>query len=527
MILQTLLNQALDSGLVKPSRVGPVKNSIKQYARSLGKDAADLSPDVYHKSPEAIGDWCDQHASDTLGPRGLANLKNNIRWLLNLGIEQKWLLPIVGEIVPWHLQHKLTPARIKRPRVPGEPDTDRSGYRLLMPLDRSKPSAPWMAGVVAAERANLQVIPDALLAEINAYLAWCMREYAPDRPAKIKKRQSSAHLTSQAVCAVGGYAVHIAGQSLDSLTLVRCTDPELVSRFVDWWVNTRRQRVTRTIIDVIAHLATIAKYWLKDEEVFKALRDIRGSLGRPAAVFDKDVTLLSVREIERVGRSVYPLNEERLKTSLYARTVAQHIKDPEHFPMCHGWSSSFTKTAWKGQMSIIIRLLARLPLRQRNIREMRLNHNLKRTADGRWEIHFRGKELKVAMRQGRENEVRYLFPEELCFQLDEFLKVWRPCLLGAAPDCQMVFINRYGKPLTSNLLNAMYTRTVYRVLGKYTTIHMARDAWASDYLDATGDVAGAADRLGDTPQTVLLHYAHILKRRTADRTGQWITGHLA
>jgi Phage integrase family len=527
MLLQTLLDSALASGQVKPSRVGPLKTAIKQYAAMFGKDAADLSPHVYHKSPEAIGDWCEQHASETLGPRGLANLKNNIRWLLNLGVEQKWLLPIVGDIVPWHLQHKLPPGRLRRPHAPGELTVERSGYRLLMPADRSKPIAPWMAGVVKRQQANLQVIPDGLLAELNAYLAWCMREYAPDRPAKIKKRQSSAHLTSQAVCAVGGYAVHILGQPLASLSLARCTDPELVNMFVDWWVNTRRQRITRTITDLLAHLATIAKYWLKDSARAEALYQMRMSLGQPPAVFDKSRTVLSLREIERVGRSIYPLNEERLKSSRYARAVARHIRDPERFPMRDGRSSSFTKTAWKAQMSLLIRLLVRIPLRQRNLREMKLGHNLKRTADGRWEIHFRGKELKVAMRQGREHEVRYLFPEELCGQLDEFLTIWRPYLLGQTVDCQVVFLNRQGQPLTSNHLCSMYTKAVYRVLGKYTTIHLARDAWASDYLDATGDIAGAADRLGDNPKTVMDHYAHILKQRTQDRTGLWISNHLS
>jgi hypothetical protein len=527
MMLQTLLDQALASGQVKPTRVGPLKTAVKQYARMFGKDAADLAPDVYHRSPEAVGDWCDRYAPDTLGPRGLANLKNNVRWLLALGVEEKWLLPIVGEIVPWHLQHKLPQGRLKRPRLPGEIDVPQTGYRLLLPRDRSKPSAPWMRSVVERERANLQLIPDALLAELNAYLAWCMREYAPDRPAKIKKRPTTARLTSEAVCAVGGYAVHIAGQSLNSLSLARVTDPELVKAFVDWWVNHRRQRVTRHIIDMVAHLATLAEYWLKDMSRAHGLRDIRRSLGSPAAVFDKDATLLSLREIERVGRSVYPMNEERLKSSPYARALANYLKDPVQCPLHGGWArTTFTKTAWKAQMSLIIRLLVRLPLRQRNIREMKLGHSLKRTADGRWEIHFRGRELKVAVRQGRENEVRYLFPEDLCGQLDEFLTTWRPYLLGQVPDSQVVFITRQGQPLTSDHLCAMYTRTVYRVLGKYTTIHMIRDAWASDYLDATGDIAGAADRLGDTPQTVMQHYAHILKQRTQDRTGLWITGHL-
>ena len=55
---------------------------------------------------------------------------------------------------------------------------------------------------------------------------------------------------------------------------------------------------------------------------------------------------------------------------------------------------------------------------------------------------------------------------------------------------------------------------------------MVRDSWASDYLDATGDVAGCADMFGDTVEMVLKHYAHVLKRRAQGRTASWLQTHL-
>jgi hypothetical protein len=55
---------------------------------------------------------------------------------------------------------------------------------------------------------------------------------------------------------------------------------------------------------------------------------------------------------------------------------------------------------------------------------------------------------------------------------------------------------------------------------------MVRDSWASEYLDATGDVAGCAEKLGDTVEMVLKHYAHILKRRAQGRTDLWLQAHL-
>jgi site-specific recombinase XerC len=156
---------------------------------------------------------------------------------------------------------------------------------------------------------------------------------------------------------------------------------------------------------------------------------------------------------------------------------------------------------------------------------MTLDHNLNRTSDG-WELHFRGTELKVGTRGGVVNEVRQPIPKDVHALLEEWVTVWRPRRLQGA-DSPLVFLNRYGKPLTTDVLTQAFTRTIYRFTGRYTTPHMVRDSWASEYLDATGDIAGAADKLGDSPATVMKHYAHILKRKAQDRTDVWLSNHLA
>ncbi|HEY5867743.1 MAG TPA: tyrosine-type recombinase/integrase [Candidatus Tectomicrobia bacterium] len=495
----------------------------------FGKNASELTPDVYHRSPEAIGDWCDQHAPPTLGARGLANLKNNLRWLFALAVTEKWLLPIVGEIIPWrsHRRLPLIGGGVRRPRATGDMPIHQPGYRLVMPLDPDRIFTHGMKSVVVRQRANLQVVPDRLLREMQRYFSWSSREYVPDRPAHIKKRAISIERARQSICAIGGYAVHIAGMDAEPLTLATLTEPALVQAFVSWWVNERRQRITSAITHTINDLVILTEYYLKDQDHAKTLREILKALGKPGTVRDKDPFLMSLRELERVGVSLYPLNEERLQHSYFARALAAHLRDPDHIPMPPGWASNFTKSAWKAQMSLIIRLLVRLPLRQRNIREMQIGHNLIETTAGNWEIHFRGSELKIEMRRGQVVEVRYPFPAELVPQLQAWFAIWRPCLTRAKGETSTVFCTRQSKPLTTNHIGRMYTNAVYRLTGKYTTIHLIRDAWASEYLDATGDIAGAADRLGDTPQTVMKHYAHILKQRTQERTGQWLTSHLS
>jgi integrase len=215
---------------------------------------------------------------------------------------------------------------------------------------------------------------------------------------------------------------------------------------------------------------------------------------------------------------------QRLQRNWHLRTLYAHIRDPDHAPLTKAWIAERDGTHIGSQvmMSLIIRLLVRLPMRQRCIREMRLGHNLKQLPDGQWEVHFRGMELKIASRRSTGiNEYRHPVPIELNGLIDEWLTFWRPRRLPEEGTA-LVFLHAQGRPLQGDLLNKRFINAVYRFTGLRTTIHMVRDSWASDYLDATGDVSGCADMLGDTVPVILKHYAHVLKRRAQGRTAHWL-----
>ena len=110
------------------------------------------------------------------------------------------------------------------------------------------------------------------------------------------------------------------------------------------------------------------------------------------------------------------------------------------------------------------------------------------------------------------NVYHHRIPADLTALINEWVDVWRPQRLPEAGS-DLVFLNELGRPFRGNSLNLMFFKVIYRITGMRTTIHMVRDSYASEYLDATGDVAGCADKLGDTVEMVLKHYAHILKRR--------------
>jgi integrase len=377
-------------------------------------------------------------------------------------------------------------------------------------------------------------MPDALHADLEGYLAWYRQPYAKKRPATLIKRPVSEKMVRDAVRAIGGYAVHIKRMDPSTLTLATLTVHDLVDAFVEWWMNERRGQQTRSIKDMLGQLCTISEHWLPHtdkahasdyETRTKELRTLKRTIGRTYAVWDKDVSLMALRDLEQVGLACYPLNAARLETSQYARAVVRYLNDPVASPLPRetGQSTLYCYTS-QVQMSLIIRLLVRIPLRQRNIREMRLDRNLLRTSHG-FDVRFVGKELKIGFRDGKENVYQRPIPDDLVPLVEEWLTVWRPRRLNGL-DSPFVFVNRQCGPFTSEMLKETFKRTVYRFTGQYMTPHLVRDSWATEYLAEEGDVAGAAEMLGDTVETVIRHYAHILRRRAQDETGKWLQNHL-
>jgi hypothetical protein len=88
--------------------------------------------------------------------------------------------------------------------------------------------------------------------------------------------------------------------------------------------------------------------------------------------------------------------------------------------------------AHRVNFSVMIRLLVRIPFRQRNIREMKLGTNLVKDGE-KYVIQFRGEQLKIARRGKLTNKLTFqIEPDGTGFHelLDEWLSIWRPCLLN-------------------------------------------------------------------------------------------------
>jgi hypothetical protein len=271
-------------------------------------------------------------------------------------------------------------------------------------------------------------------------------------------------------------------------------DPVQLDRFTSW--HTARVKApgrTRTGWEAAKLITMIAKQtqhpaydrlhtWLNEQK------------SRPAPMHNKRSRMhtFAPDELERVALAM--LEESRRPFS----------KDYDLYHRNRNYHKGMRR-ALLHQLSLILRLIWRTGLRQRNIREMEWDKNLYLDEQGQWRLLFVGKQLKIAERRGETNVYDPPFPVDLVPHLEEFREKFRPCLRNAATDPH-VFLTFWGKPYTQKGLRLQLFTHVYARTGKRFFPHLARTIWADDWMHHGGDPDTVAAVLNDNLATVIKHY---------------------
>jgi hypothetical protein len=187
--------------------------------------------------------------------------------------------------------------------------------------------------------------------------------------------------------------------------------------------------------------------------------------------------------------------------------------------------------ATRFQRGLMLKFLTRIPMRSRNLREMRLGKNLFQDRAGHWHLEFRGTELKVGKRAGRTNE--YLFDltqycppdhDDLLPALEEFLTVYRPRIPNTTAHGP-VFMTQLGTPYDVGTLRVELATIVARYTGQRFHPHIIRSIWGSEYLDEhPGDFATVAEMLGNTVDVVLKTYYDVVPKAQQAKASTWLAG---
>lgn len=434
-----------------------------------------------------------------------------------------------------------------------------------------------------------------LMADIQDYTDFSTDPLRASR--RTRKRQNTIRSINGYLLREAGFLVHHLNFRPETLRLKTLVEPDKLFPYIKFLMDSNKKKyaelfdntfsgVTRNVERHVQDTYILAKYYLKDSEAAAFIKELHSKLDHAEKIRDKETQLVSLKDLERVGESLYPYNRLRLeegKAGTLTKRVQtlNYMKEHKQFEPCgYGQTDispgehllfSGRRLANRMIFSLIFRLLVRIPLRQRNIREMKLGKNLIRKGD-KYIISFKGKQLKVARRGPDVNHLVFTIERDgtgFFELLEEWLTVWRPCLMNVhrryirtkrghshvrkakanaadiyhsltgyyPPDCgeenhDYVFVNMNGMPFAQGSLYASFKAYAYRYLHIPLTPHLVRDCWATEYLIKTReekghpDVVGAAEMLGDSIQTVYKYYAHILGEKAQARPKQWLLKYL-
>jgi len=300
-----------------------------------------------------------------------------------------------------------------------------------------------------------------------------------------------------------GYLAHIVGHEP---TWEDCFDAEKLEAFVSWHgARSGRESTTLGLSVVIGAAARAKALGLPQARDLAALSR---SFPKPDTVHEKRNHSLSLERLLQVARD--SLAQGRIP---YGTNTHQELRNPG------------SQRAGRFQKGVMLTMMLHVPVRPRNIREIRLNKNLYKDDDGHWHLDFRGKELKVAMRNGKENVYQIdlnVRAAGLIPVLEEFLADFRPKLPGADTS-RYLFLTRHGRMFSGTAFRDEIAEMIAMKTGKRFFPHLIRTVWASTYIKKTGDYTGAAVMLGDTVQMVLKAYHDIEVESYQDRAADFIT----
>jgi hypothetical protein len=333
------------------------------------------------------------------------------------------------------------------------------------------------------------------------------RDYQAKCNPQIRQVTRNKHATI--VCLYLGYILRYVGRQP---TWEDCFNQEQLRGFLRWHGARLGKQVTTVGRDMIIVAALVAKVLGRKDA--RDLADWRNTIHAPDVVHHTEDHLISLAELDAIAEGC--LRDAHIPSSCPSGTKHPGAARASLF-----------------QKGLILKILLHVPIRQRNIREMRQPDNLyqDRTPAHHWHLRFKGAELKVGLRGATGTNVYTIDlskdTDGVVPVLEDFLNIWRPKLPGAATS-PYVFLTQYGNPYSQHSLYEELRTLVGMRSGTGLRFfpHIIRTIWATECLDETNDYDLAAAMLGDKPATLFKAYRHRDIRAQQAKGKQFMRGRL-
>ena len=473
MNLEALLHAVIESDNIKPNRIGPLKSSALVLARATGKNSlSSCNLSDYHTA-----DWKKKlnsyltsesyasHYSKPARSSTVRNHRNNLSYLFR----QAYKLDLLQE---------LNKSLDKMYKTQSEAISD---YRAQSPYKE------FYYNSGSKYKIDLSEFPQSIKDEWTKYeisksLIW--RDYTKQRNRKIFERYI-------------GFLINI--KQLRNITIDCCINKDNIHLYILWLAEFSNQRITKSGEGVLKTIISFAKFLNHTD--LSILKEYNSTLPSITPVHDDRFHDISLQEIHQVANALLQDGRRAISTPSDRRDIR------------FGLNRSLTF-----QAGLILKTLANIPMRQRQIREMKIDKNLY------WKgndliLKYKGEELKVSHKNGRVNTLEHNLSIE-CPEIvplyQEFLSLHRPKILG---DCKIdnVFVTKFLRPFSEVSLHEALAIRFFQHTGKRFYPHRIRHIWASEYISQTQDYEGAAEALGDNLNTVFQRYYYLKKEPVKQR----------
>ncbi len=320
--------------------------------------------------------------------------------------------------------------------------------------------------------------PADLRREAIELLKWKQAAYAMDRPRGGQHRPVTAKRLRHVLCALLGYAVNVREET-GITTMSQLVRKEIVSGFIEWCINARQvkgQTLQRNLRLIPAALRYHPSHRSIDISWFKPLLDGIPVEDEAELEMRKEQKYLDYQVLESIPDKVHAIRQgsNKLETDEVA-LLAMH--------------------------EFLMRWLAALPWRQRNVRECRIDGprpNLFKAAlepnsrvdKPQWVLEEQRRnpeaqfwQFRFSKLEAKKNAVHALLPKQLVGPLEQYLKEFRPQLVGDA-GVETLFVNEAGNPMQRNQMTHIVSKLILQHGGRRVTPHLIRDIFAFAWLKA-------------------------------------------
>ncbi|MBT4362353.1 MAG: hypothetical protein HOD11_15445 [Candidatus Marinimicrobia bacterium] len=328
--------------------------------------------------------------------------------------------------------------------------------------------------------------PQEMQKDYQKYRKWCLAVFINNRDAKYHQRPVSADQNLSNFERIAGFVCNIQGKPIGSFSMEMFLDEALINDYTEWMINIRNGgKIRITQKRLIAQLLGMAKGYYNNEKASDWLTRLQNNLVSEP-VKNKKEALIPLEDLMLVP---YAIKQKRLKIAKNAR------KRKQKFSMLH--------QAKLFMEELIYRFLLERPIRQKNLREMKLSINLLHQEDGHWLVKYRGEEMKNGL------PFQFHFPIELEPMLVEYIKKYRHYVCNGY-DNEYVFPNPNGGHIDARVIQRMVHNNTIEALGKPMNPHLIRDCVAYDFLkENPGQYLILSQLLAHSdPNTTIQIYGH-------------------